>query len=336
ELLEGMDLGSVIRQSGPLAIRRAVHIARQICKALAAAHDAGIIHRDLKSENVVLTVRGGDPDFVKVLDFGICKQVDAASSSQTTPGMVMGSPDYMAPEQAAGAAANIKSDIYALGTILFEMLAGRLPFTGRNAIDVLMKKGAGPAPEVTELRPDVPPPLAAVVSRCLARELDDRPATMKALEYELTRAIEGRASAVAAVMGLQQFDGDDTTEGTGSIPQPLAHRPSTGKLAGLGHGSHGETDGESPSKLVTLHDQAAARSDGGRTPQAEPGTDKGKALLWVLLGAAVVIIAVLLLDPSLIPGLGRGEGGDDGGDNSGDDGEGRVEPPVLPKGGRKG
>ncbi|MCA9685057.1 MAG: serine/threonine protein kinase, partial [Myxococcales bacterium] len=177
ELLEGMDLGSVIRQSGPLAIRRAVHIARQICKALAAAHDAGIIHRDLKSENVVLTVRGGDPDFVKVLDFGICKQVDAASSSQTTPGMVMGSPDYMAPEQAAGAAANIKSDIYALGTILFEMLAGRLPFTGRNAIDVLMKKGAGPAPEVTELRPDVPPPLAAVVSRCLARELDDRPPT---------------------------------------------------------------------------------------------------------------------------------------------------------------
>ena len=199
ELLEGTDLGTVIRQSGPLAIRRAVHIARQISRALAAAHDANIIHRDLKSENVVLTVKGGDPDFVKVLDFGICKQIDTTSSSQTTPGMVMGSPDYMAPEQAAGAPANAQSDIYALGTILFEMLTGRLPFTGRNAIDVLMKKGGGPAPAVTELRPEVPAPLAEVVARCLARDYERRPASMKALEYELTRALEGRASAVAAV-----------------------------------------------------------------------------------------------------------------------------------------
>jgi serine/threonine protein kinase len=285
ELLEGTDLGTVIRQSGPLAIRRAVHISRQICRAVAAAHDAGIIHRDLKSENVVLTVKGGDPDFVKVLDFGICKQIDSVSSSQTTPGMVMGSPDYMAPEQAAGAPADTKSDIYALGTILFEMLTGRLPFTGRNAIDVLMKKGGGPAPRVTELRPDVPPPLTEVVARCLERELDARPESMRALEYELTRAIEGRASAVAAVMGLQ-LDSEAAASASGSGPQPAAvgGSPSEASLVA------GQSVDRGPEKIVTVHDQAVLA--GQRSRAAKPDAKGSRRTLWIGLG---VVAAIALL-----------------------------------------
>jgi serine/threonine protein kinase len=301
ELLEGTDLGSVIRQSGPLAIRRAVHIARQICKALAAAHEAGIIHRDLKSENVILIVKGSDPDFVKVLDFGICKQIDTASSSQTTPGMVMGSPDYMAPEQAAGAAADAKSDIYALGTILFEMLTGRLPFTGRNAIDVLMKKGAGPAPDVTELRPEVPPPLAEVVARCLARELGKRPESMKALEYELTRALEGRASAVAAVMGLQ-LDPEAAASASGSAPHPMAGAGTSPADASLSNMSSRRSAAEGPTEpIVTIHDQAAARSKVG--PQVVQQRSR-KPWLWLGVGAAAVIAVVGIVRPELIPGLG--------------------------------
>ena len=281
ELLEGTDLGTVIRQSGPLAIRRAVHIGRQICRAVGAAHEAGIIHRDLKSENVVLTVKGGDPDFVKVLDFGICKQIDPVSSSQTTPGMVMGSPDYMAPEQAAGAAADTKSDIYALGTILFEMLTGRLPFVGRNAIDVLMKKGGGPAPRVTELRPEVPEPLAEVVARCLERELELRPESMKAAEYELTRAIEGRASAVAAVMGLQ-IDAEAAASASGSGPNeaasPLAAEPAE-KLA---------AEPIAAEKIVTVHDQAAARSLAAVGAQPSPSRRK----LWIGVGVVALLLAI--------------------------------------------
>jgi len=291
ELLDGTDLGGVIRQSGPLSIRRAVHIARQICKALTAAHEAGIIHRDLKSENVVLTIKGGDPDFVKVLDFGICKQIDTASSSQTTPGMVMGSPDYMAPEQAAGAAADATSDIYALGTILFEMLTGRLPFTGRNAIDVLMKKGSGPAPRVIELRADVPPPLVEVVARCLARNPSGRPESMKALEYELTRAIEGRASAVAAVMGLQ-LDPEATASASGSAPR-------ASRDARESEHESSEGDDQAPvESIITVHDQAAARSLAART--AAEREDSRRAQPWYsrpraqALGvvAAVLVLAV--------------------------------------------
>jgi serine/threonine protein kinase len=201
ELLEGQTVGTVIQHDGPMAVRRVIHVARQICRAVAAAHEVGIIHRDLKSDNIVLVSRGKDPDFVKVLDFGICKTINAEAST-TSPGLVMGSPDYMAPEQGAGLDATVASDIYSVGCIVYEMLSGVLPFSGRNAIDVLMQKGSRDAPRVTEQRPEVPSALADVVARCLMRNASDRPPSMRALEYELTRAVDGRAQAVAAVLGL--------------------------------------------------------------------------------------------------------------------------------------
>lgn len=295
ELLEGTDLGTVIRQSGPLAIRRAVHIARQIARALTAAHDASIIHRDLKSENVVLTVKNGDPDFVKVLDFGICKQIDTASSSQTTPGMVMGSPDYMAPEQAAGAPANALSDVYALGTILFEMLTGRLPFTGRNAIDVLMKKGSGPAPAVTELRPEVPPPLAEVVARCLARELEARPASMKALEYELTRALEGRASAVAAVMGLQ-VDEDSASSMTSRSGSSRSAVSGASASVGMQAADLSSTD---PMPIRTLHGQAADAGVRARREAETRLTSRRQTLGRIAVGLVIVGLSIGLIAQTL-------------------------------------
>ncbi len=294
ELLEGTDLGAVVAQDGRLSIVRSVHIARQICNALEAAHQAQIIHRDLKSENVMLTTRGRDPDFVKVLDFGICKQVDAASSSQTTPGLVMGSPDYMAPEQAAGAAANVKSDIYALGTILFEMLSGRLPFVGRNAIDVLMQKGAGKAPDIREFCPEVPAPVAELIGRCLALALDDRPDSMRSVDYELTRAMEGRSRAVAAAMGLKtETDGPGTDPPSASSSRSRGSRPIVAEPNRMFESSD-SIDGfalqHMSAKLVTVHDQAAATSSEGadRGPAVVSSAVSGvKALLFVALGVAL-------------------------------------------------
>ncbi len=323
ERLDGTNLHRVIREDGALAVRRAVHIARQICRALAAAHDAGIIHRDLKSENIVLVTKSNDPDFVKVLDFGICKQVDRGNSARTTPGMVMGSPDYMAPEQAAGEEATTKSDIYALGTILFEMLAGKLPFKGRNAIDVLMQKGARPAPHIQDLRPDAPAALVSIVGACLDRDPDNRPESMKSLEYELTRAVDGRALAVAAAMGIRMPD-EDTLSAT-NPPEALARAAAEAMAAREQTLAEEAEEGESEEKiteLFTVHDQAArssaansmASQSGVSNPQMSmpnasmSGTGPTrtvlggapKALLFVVLGGALAAGALVAYAPGFL------------------------------------
>ncbi|MEZ4383678.1 MAG: protein kinase [Nannocystaceae bacterium] len=198
EFLHGQSIANIIRDEGKLSPSRATHVATQVCRALATAHEHGLIHRDLKPESVVLVAHEGDLDFAKVVDFGICKQVDNEGTA-SSPGMIIGTPDYMAPEQAAGAEANAASDIYALGCILFEMLTARLPFSGRNSIDVLRQKGSSAAPRADAIDPAVPAPLAEVIAKCLARGPEDRPESMRHLELELMRAEElserGRSEA---------------------------------------------------------------------------------------------------------------------------------------------
>ncbi|MCA9637481.1 MAG: serine/threonine protein kinase, partial [Myxococcales bacterium] len=189
QLLHGQSIAAIIREEGRLSPSRAVHVASQVCRALGTAHEHGLIHRDLKPESIVLTTHEGDLDFVKVVDFGICKQVDSEGSA-SSPDLIIGTPDYMAPEQAAGAEANAASDIYALGCILFEMLAGQKPFSGRNSMDVLKQKGSRDAPRVTAVAGDVPDALAEVIASCLARRPEDRPESMRVLELELMRANE--------------------------------------------------------------------------------------------------------------------------------------------------
>ncbi len=299
ELLEGHHLGTTVREQGPMAIRRAVHIARQICRALSAAHEVGIIHRDLKSENVILTARGKDPDFVKVLDFGICKHVNA-DASQTSPGLVMGSPDYMAPEQGAGLEATVASDVYAVGCILFEMLTGRLPFEGRNAIDVLMQKGARDAVRATTYRAEVPEALADVIARCLSRATSLRPPTMRALEYDLTRAVDGRASAVANVLGLQVAG--DSLEGGRDDPSPAAsasfHRAA---IAAIDARPPGYVQPERTVIGPAPKDPGLAvvkAADDAGVP-GSPMVAAGKAMLFVTLGGLLAGAAVLAFKPAL-------------------------------------
>jgi serine/threonine protein kinase len=205
ERLDGVDLGDVLRHERRIACDRSVHIGTQICRALSAAHAAGIIHRDLKPENVFLVPRDGNADFVKVLDFGIAKQ-DMGNQNLprrlTTPGIAMGTPEYMAPEQAAGKPIDGRVDIYALGAILYEMLTGDPPHSGANAMEVLAKKAIEDPVPPRLVNPDVPEALEAVVMACLDRDPDARPQTMGALEYELNKSLKGRGPAVAAVLGI--------------------------------------------------------------------------------------------------------------------------------------
>jgi hypothetical protein len=205
----------------------------------------------------------------------------------TTPGMVMGSPDYMAPEQGAGRDASAASDIYAVGCILFEMLTGRLPFEGDNPIDVIEQKIAMDAPSVTSLRPEVPGPLARVVAHCLERRSEDRPASMRAVEYELTRAVDGRASAVAAVLGLNM---------------PPEDRPSSSSQMSRDAVSGRAASGPSASAVARVQGQAAAQS--GRRARAKKASSGGlavvlKAMLLVIAVGVVAAGAAFALNPDL-------------------------------------
>ena len=195
ELLEGSDLEKEIARVGPLPIGRAVRIALQVAAALSAAHAKGIVHRDLKPENVFLTPRGGT-DHVKVLDFGISKFADAAApSGGTRTGAVMGTPGYMAPEQITDASrADARADVYALGVILYQSLAGALPYQADTLPSLFIRiLSEDPAP-LAPRRPDLPPALVAAVEKAMAKSPESRFQSMD----ELARAIEPFAALDAA------------------------------------------------------------------------------------------------------------------------------------------
>ncbi len=198
EYLEGIELGELIYRQGKLDVARTLHIGAQICRALQAAHEVNVIHRDLKPENVLILNRDGQPDFVKVLDFGIAKSAsdgDLENEKDTNgdprrrlthPGMTMGTPEYMAPEQAAGRPADPRSDIYAMGGLLYEMLSGNPPYEGANFMEILHKKATTMPPPVSTMRADVPPELDALMMRALSKEPDERPRSMDELGRELS------------------------------------------------------------------------------------------------------------------------------------------------------
>jgi hypothetical protein len=195
----------VIEREGALDIARALRIAGQICRALAAAHQQGIVHRDLKPENVFLITRDGAADVVKVLDFGIAKTTEAEAARErrlTSPGMAMGTPEYMAPEQAAGRPADARCDVYALGAIMYEMVTGVPPYSGDNFMEILTKKATVDPPAPVLVRSELPLQVSDVVMSSMARSPDGRPQTMEALEYELNKCLAGRGVAVAQILGM--------------------------------------------------------------------------------------------------------------------------------------
>jgi len=205
EYLEGVELGSVIEREGALDVARALKITGQICRALSAAHREGIIHRDLKPENIYLITRDGTADVVKVLDFGIAKTTEAEAARErrlTSPGMAMGTPEYMSPEQAAGRPADARCDVYALGAILYEMVTGIPPYSGDNFMEILTKKATQDPPPPSAVRAELASQVSDLVMAAMARSPDDRPQTMEALEYELNKCLAGRGVAVAQILGM--------------------------------------------------------------------------------------------------------------------------------------
>ena len=181
ELLQGEDLGSYLDRLGKLPTMEAVHIVRQVCHALGAAHAHGIVHRDVKPENVFLA---GPNATVKVLDFGISKVLEM-SDGLTKTGTVMGTPDYMAPEQARGDRVDSRADIYAVGAILYRALTGRKPFDGSDAMSILTAVLTQEPERPSTLNPKIPLSLELVVQQTMAKTPSERFATMDALEQAL-------------------------------------------------------------------------------------------------------------------------------------------------------
>lgn len=182
EYLVGTALSSELAR-GPLPIIRGVDILEQMCAGLARAHDLGVVHRDLKSDNILLTVRGGRKDFVKILDFGLAA---LARDPRLAPkGAVFGTPEYMSPEQARGEDAGPHSDLYALGILFFEMLTGQLPFrsTDRETLLEMQRKALPPKPRA--LQPDVHPAGEAIVLRLLEKDPGKRFQDAHHLQEEL-------------------------------------------------------------------------------------------------------------------------------------------------------
>jgi eukaryotic-like serine/threonine-protein kinase len=195
EYLDGRTLKEIIKSEGPMRLDRAVEVLRQVAGALDAAHEQGVVHRDLKSDNIMLSRTNGG-EWAKVLDFGIAKiqQSGSRDADITAANLVIGTPQYMSPEQCSQSGAiDSRSDIYSLGIILYEMLSAELPFTGESPTIIMMKQVQDPPPSIREIRPDLPASVAQIILKALAKQPADRFQTAG----QLSEALSSAAKAVA-------------------------------------------------------------------------------------------------------------------------------------------
>jgi serine/threonine-protein kinase len=197
ELLRGLNLQQLVAFDGPLPARRVVGLLKQACGALSEAHAAGLIHRDIKPANIMICLYGGIPDFVKLLDFGLVKDVAAPDEREASPavtetgedgllsqdGSLLGTPLYMPPESMSDPGGlDARADLFALGAVGYFLLTGQPPFPGRTAIEIFKMERHGPPEMLSKLGDGVTPALAAAIGKCLSFRREDRPASADALE----------------------------------------------------------------------------------------------------------------------------------------------------------
>src|SRR4051812_22651104 len=199
EYIPGENLKKLVQRVGPLPEEDAVRLALQIARALGFAHENGLVHRDVKPQNVLLN---GDGQ-AKVTDFGIARSLDV-KGGLTQTGTVMGTSDYIAPEQARGSRVDEQSDIYSLGAVLYELLTGEVPFPGDNFVAVAMRHINEPVPSVRAKRPELSPALDAVVQRAMAKDPRDRYDSMDELCRDLSASVDSPATGAETMVVAPQ------------------------------------------------------------------------------------------------------------------------------------
>ncbi len=210
ELASGRLLSDIIDRDGAVGPERTMHIAADICHSLAEAHANNIVHRDIKADNIMVSEDPDGHEIGKVLDFGTAKLIDTMerSSRVTDPGIVCGTPEYMSPEQAQAFPVDGRSDLYSLAVLMFELLTGRLPFTGTNSIAVLMKHVNDEPPRPRDLIPGqyVSDGLESLILQMLSKSPDDRPRSAVAVLRELQKLLEDRGHRTGSTSDLSEHD----------------------------------------------------------------------------------------------------------------------------------
>jgi serine/threonine-protein kinase len=202
EYLAGVSLAELVDREGALAVRRAVRLAEQVCQALAAAHDVGVIHRDVTPSNIMIC----PGDQAKLTDFGIARVTGAAGITAT--GLVVGTPGYMSPEQVEGKPVDARADLYSLGCCLYAMLTGQGPFHGESAVETACQHLRRAPTPPSAIRPDLPAGLEAAVLRAMAKRPDQRYTDAREMARELAAAVDEPARRAEALV----------VEGRGGIP----------------------------------------------------------------------------------------------------------------------
>jgi eukaryotic-like serine/threonine-protein kinase len=295
EYVEGQSLRDAIAQ-GRLDLARALHIVRQIASALARAHALGIVHRDLKPENIMLVERDTDSDFVKVLDFGIAKvpvgefvgDRPGAGSALTQVGMVYGTPEYMAPEQALGQPVDARADLYALGVMAFEMITGARPYSHESKVTLLGMHVTAPIPRMLERAPDanIPAEIDVIVTRLLAKDAAARFADARGLIEAIDAAGAGLSARAPAATG--------------------PHRPPSVRQAGPG------ADAASALSIALGPTRLAERTPGPAVPrlvslvgaslrsaiESAPPWAKSRRVAVVAVGLGAFVLLLVAVSPS--------------------------------------
>lgn len=332
ELVRGENLRQLLRRQGPLALPLAVAIATQITDALVHAHRAGLVHRDIKPANVLIADDGWDSPQVKVTDFGIAKVAEGVGLDLTRTGMVLGTPKYLSPEQIQGEEPDPRADLYALGVVLFEMLAGRPPFAESTEMATALAHLNNPPPDLTQLRPELPASLVRVVRALLAKNVADRvpsAVVLRRLLNEVSRDVGSPTIPNPApdTAGTSLFDPDPTPGRPGPLaapPRPPANLWTNGSAVPTRRSPTGPAPAGPPGGTASRTAVAPANSTGERrigrigptSPAGSPVADNaipdpparprrtGRGLsvvVGMLIVVAVVVVALLLANPRQTP-----------------------------------